>query len=180
MATIVNEPSKGGRLISKVRGMYEHRATWLYLLLVEARKKGLAWKDFAPDAIYRCGLFHGAAFGGRPGRPAGSGGVTAAAAGAPLKPSLIGLRKKGFNGLGKRVFEMRILKSTEDELDVEFHYCPLVSAWKKQGATDEEIAELCDIAMRGDAGIAEAFGARLELPQVIAKGAPTCRVRFVR
>jgi hypothetical protein len=168
MASIRNMPKRGGRLISKIRGMYEHRAAWLYLLLDEARKKGLAWDSFAPEAIYRCGRFHGSGFADG---PAGSD--------AP-RPSLVDLRKKGFSGLGKRVFEMKILKSTEDELDVEFHYCPLVSAWKKQGATDEEIAQLCDIAMRGDAGIAQAFGARLELGQVIAKGAPTCRVKFTR
>jgi hypothetical protein len=163
MSTIRNEPRKGGRLLGKVRLMFEHRATWLFLLLDEARKKGLAWGDFAPDAILRCGRFHGAA--------ASAGGG---------RTDLRVLRRELFGGLGKRVFEMRILESGSDVLDVEFGYCPLVAAWKKQGASDGEIAQLCDIAMRGDAGIAEAFGARLELPQVIAKGAPTCRVRFVR
>jgi hypothetical protein len=93
---------------------------------------------------------------------------------------LIPLRKKTFSGIGTRVFEMKIKKSTKDELNVEFHYCPLVSAWKKQGATDEEIGTLCDIAMRGDAAIAEAFGAKLELGDVIAKGGHTCQLRFVR
>ena len=174
MAEIRNEPSRGGPLVTKVRGMYEHRAAWLYLLLDEARKKGLAWKDFAPDAILRCGRWSGAAFAGAsPGSPSGS-----PLSGSPL--SLVALRKKGFSGLGRRVFEMKVLRSTEAELDVEFHYCPLVSAWKKLGATDEELGEFCDIAMRGDAGIGEAFGARLELGETIAKGGATCRVKFVR
>jgi hypothetical protein len=177
MPTIANQPRRRGRLLDKVRAMYEHRATWLYLVLDEARKKGLAWRDFAPDAILRCGRYHGAAFSGAPVGAAPGAGASVPGAAAP---SLVQLRKRGFSGLGKRVFEMRVLESSERLLDVEFGYCPLVSAWKKQGASDEEIAELCDIAMRGDAGIAEAYGARLELPQVIAKGAPSCRVRFVK
>ena len=164
MAEIRNAPKKGGRLLSKVRGMYEHRAEWLYLLLDEARKKGAAWDSFAPEAIFRCGLGRGSELAGA----------------AASRPGLVLLRKKGFSGLSKRVFEMRILKSTDDELDVEFHYCPLVSAWKRLGASDEEIGALCDIAMRGDAGIARSFGAKLELGETIAKGGATCRVRFAR
>jgi hypothetical protein len=167
VASIRNAPKRNGRFIAKIRGMYEHRAEWLYLLLDEARKKGLRWDDFAPNAIYRCGSYHGALLAGpEPARAGGAG--------------LINLRKRGFSGLGKKVFEMEIKKSTADELAVDFHYCPLVSAWKKQGASDEDLGKLCDIAMRGDAGIAEAFGARLELGEVIAKGGATCRVRFVK
>ena len=43
----------------------------------------------------------------------------------------------------------------DGKLSVDFHYCPLVAAWKKLGATDEECAVLCDIAMDGDRGICE-------------------------
>src|SRR5208282_3181859 len=32
MAEIGNEPRLGGRLLTKIRGMFEHRAEWLYLL----------------------------------------------------------------------------------------------------------------------------------------------------
>jgi hypothetical protein len=164
MATIVNEPRLKGPIIAKVRSMFEHRATWQYLLLDEARKKGLAWDDFAPQAIYRCGEFHGAQL----------------AAASPKEEGLVPLRKRTFSGIGRRVFEMKIKKSTKDELEVEFHYCPLVAAWKKQGATDEEIGALCDIAMRGDHAIAAAVGAKLELGEVIAKGGATCQLRFTR
>jgi hypothetical protein len=164
MATITNEARHGGWLISKIRGMFEHRAEWLYLLLDEARKRGLAWEDFAPDAVYRCGRFHGE-------------GLAADGIG---DEGLLALRRRLFGGLGKRVFEMKVRKSTADELTVDFHYCPLVNAWKKLGASDEEIGRLCDIAMRGDAGIAESFGAHLELGEVIAKGGRICRVSFLR
>jgi hypothetical protein len=164
MSSIRNEAKLKGYLVTRVRGMFEHRAEWLYLILDEARKRGLAWKDFAPAAVYRCGLFHGHDM----------------ARGASPEEGLLALRKKTFSGFGTRVFEMRVENSTAEELEVEFHYCPLVSAWKKLGATDEEIGELCDIAMRGDAAIAESFGARLELGEVIAKGGATCRLRFVK
>jgi hypothetical protein len=34
--------------------------------------------------------------------------------------------------------------------------------------------------MRGDAAIAAAFGAKLELGDVIAKGGNTCQLRFIK
>lgn len=164
MAAIVNEAKHRGWFISKIRGMFEHRAEWLYLLLDEARKRGLEWELFAPDAVFRCGRFHGEEL-----VRSGTGGE-----------GLLALRKRLFKGIGKRVFEMKVQKSDERELTVDFHYCPLVSAWQKQGASYEEIGRLCDIAMRGDAGIAQSFGARLELGEVIAKGGRVCRVSFLR
>jgi hypothetical protein len=162
MTGIRNEPRRKGWLVTKIRGLFEHRAEWQYLLLDEARKHGLKWSEFAPDAIYRCGLFHGEALASGGGREMG----------------LATLRKKLFSGMGKRIFEMRVLESRPERLEVEFHYCPLVSAWKKMGATDAELGELCDIAMRGDAGIAESFGARLVLGEVIAKGGSVCSLTF--
>ncbi|MGN8848614.1 hypothetical protein [Bariatricus sp. HCP28S3_C2] len=36
-----------------------HRALWMYLLCDEAKKKGLDSKEYAPDAIRRCGLYQG-------------------------------------------------------------------------------------------------------------------------
>ena len=60
---------------------------------------------------------------------------------------------------------MDVLKSTDDELNIDFHYCPLVKAWQKAGCTDEEIATLCDIAMCGDHGIGEAYGLHPTLKQ---------------
>ena len=54
----------------------------------------------------------------------------------------------------------------------------LVKAWQKQGVSDEDIARLCDIAMCGDHGIGEKFGAVLELPKCIAKGDEVCALRY--
>ena len=75
---------------------------------------------------------------------------------------------------------MDILRCDDDHLDIDFHYCPLVKAWQKQGCSDEEIAVLCDYAMCGDRGIGECFGVELDLPGTIAKGDATCQLRYVR
>jgi hypothetical protein len=75
---------------------------------------------------------------------------------------------------------MTIVESTDDKLSIDFHYCPLVKAWQKQGCTDEQCAKLCDYAMCGDRGIGESFGAALELPQAISRGDEACQIRFVR
>ena len=41
-----------------------------------------------------------------------------------------------------------------------------------------KIAKLCDIAMCGDNGIGECYGAKLDLPKCIAKGDDTCQLRY--
>ena len=94
--------------------------------------------------------------------------------------SLKGLKKALFGKAAQLVFEMKILRCTDDNLDIDFHYCPLVKAWQKQGCSDEEIRLMCDHAMCGDRGIAESFGCKLELPKTIAKGDGVCQIRFVR
>ncbi|MCF0224559.1 MAG: L-2-amino-thiazoline-4-carboxylic acid hydrolase, partial [Fibrobacter sp.] len=91
-----------------------------------------------------------------------------------------GLKKTLFSKFAQWVFEMKILRCDDDHLDIDFHYCPLVKAWQKQGCTDEEISLLCDYAMCGDRGIAESFGCRLDLPCTIARGDDHCAIRFVR
>ena len=162
--SIRNEPKYKNGLLAAIREQLEHRALWMYLLCDEAKKKGLEAKDYAPAAIKRCGLYQGALLR----RKAGGG------------DSLKGLKKTLFTLPAQLVFEMKIQRCTDDNLDIDFHYCPLVKAWQKQGCTDEEIRELCDHAMCGDRGIAESFGCHLELPQTIARGDDICQIRFVR
>ena len=94
--------------------------------------------------------------------------------------SLKGLKKALFGFFAQKVFEMKIIRCDDDHLDIDFHYCPLVKAWQKQGCTDEQIAVMCDHAMCGDRGIGSCFGVELDLPQTIAKGAPTCELRYIR
>jgi hypothetical protein len=159
-----NEPRIKNPLIVAVREQLEHRALWLYLLVDEARQQGVDPTGIATRAIRRCGLYQG-------------GELRAKAGGSP---SLRGLRKTLFTKPAQWVFEMKVRESTDDSLAIDFHYCPLVKAWQKQGASPEDLAFLCDAAMCGDGGIAESFGAELTIGDTIAKGAPACQIRFTR
>ena len=73
---------------------------------------------------------------------------------------------------------MEIKESSETALAVDFHYCPLVNAWQSQNCADADIEKLCDIAMCGDRGIAETYGAKIDLLKTIARGDPICELRF--
>ena len=161
---IHNEPKIKNPLIVAIREQLEHRALWMYLLCDEAKKKGLDATAYAPAAIKRCGLYQGANL-----RQKAGGGA-----------SLKGLKKTLFTKPAQWVFEMKVRRCDDDHLDIDFHYCPLVKAWQKQGCSDEEIQQLCDHAMCGDRGIAESFGCELKLPATIARGDDCCKIRFVR
>ena len=163
MSKVINEATIKNPIVKAVREQLEHRALWLYLLCDEAGKRGLSWEDFGSAAVKRCGLYQGAGL-------VKKGGTQ----------SLKGLRKTLFTKPAQWMFEMDVKECTDDLLAIDFHYCPLVKAWQKQGCSDEEIALLCDIAMCGDHGIGEAYGCELELPQCIAKGDPICALRYVR
>ena len=163
VSSIINEPRIKNALIKAVREQLEHRALWMYLLCDEARKKGIPPEEFAPEAIHRCGMYQG-------GELVRKGGTT----------GLKGLKKTLFSKPAQWVFEMKVLKSTDDSLHIDFHYCPLIKAWQKQGCTDDEISRLCDFAMCGDRGVAESFGCELDLPKTLAKGDSVCEIRFNR
>ncbi|MDR1785801.1 MAG: L-2-amino-thiazoline-4-carboxylic acid hydrolase [Spirochaetaceae bacterium] len=163
MSEIINEPKNKNPLVRAVRNLFEHRALWLYLLLDEAKKQGLEPQKFAPQAIKRCGLYQGGNF-------ADQGKAT----------SLRVLRKKLFTLVGQLIFEMKIRRLTDDNFDVDFHYCPLVAAWQKQGCSGKDLEDLCECAMCGDRGIAESFGCELDLNRTIARGDGVCEIRFRR
>lgn len=52
----------------------------------------------------------------------------------------------------KNIFQMDTC-CTDSQMDITFHYCPLVAAWRKLTEDEELIAEMCEIAMDGDRGI---------------------------
>ena len=164
MSKVINEAKVKNPLIVGIREQLEHRALWMYLLQDEAAKKGLTAEEYVPAAIKRCGLYQGSLLVKKGGKGT----------------SLRGLKKALFGFFAQKVFEMDILRCDDDHLDIDFHYCPLVKAWQKQGCSDEEIAVLCDYAMCGDRGIGECFGVELDLPGTIAKGDATCQLRYVR
>jgi hypothetical protein len=163
MSTIINEPKIKMPLIRAIRELLEHRALWLYLLCDEARKKGFAPEQFAPEAIRRCGCYQGKGYLQKGG-----------------SSSLKSLKEQLFSLPARLIFEMKIRSCTDDTLDIDFYYCPLVASWQKQGCSDEEIVRLCDFAMEGDRGIAESFGCKLDLRKTIAQGQGLCEIRFRR
>jgi hypothetical protein len=150
-------------LVSEIRKAIEHRATWMYLLLKEARERGLDWDDFARPAIRATGCLGGQERRERMGDP----------------DSLSGFRKVFPSETSRKVFEMEVLAADEEKYYLDFHYCPLVSAWQKLGASPEEITQLCDIAMEGDRGMAEQFPTfQFSLGETIAGGHAICQIRF--
>lgn len=161
--SIKNEPGIRNPLIVAIRELLEHRALWLYFLCDEAKKTGADPAAFAPGAVQRCGMYQGKGL-------VEKGGTT----------GLTGLKKTLFSKFAQWVFEMKIQRCDDDHLDIDFHYCPLVKAWQKQGCSDEEISCLCDWAMCGDRGIGKSYGVELELPATIARGDETCQIRYVR
>ena len=128
----------------------------------ELRKDGIDPEPAFRRAIRRCGNFHGKGF-------------KEACGGSNDGKKFAGV----FLGeLGQKTFEMDVHEVTDSEVPVDFHYCALLNAWKKQGFDDETCALLCDIAMDGDRGIAEEMGLTLDLTDTIAKGCATCKLCF--
>jgi hypothetical protein len=165
MTVITNMPTIKEEHVIDIRNAIEHRATWMSLLMDEARNSGLDWSDFARKAIFRCGCFHG----------------TDIAAKCTDISDLKQFAEVFADEAGKKIFERNVTELSEDKLSIEFHYCPLVSAWLKQGFSDEDIAKLCDIAMDGDRGIVSNFpDFQFELGKTIAQGNPVCELNFIR
>ena len=158
--TIKNTPKNDDRHILNIRWAIEHRATWLYFLLMEARKKGLEWDDFARSAIFQTGCFYGDFF-------------------ADKTADLESFARQFPGDLGKQLFEMEVAESTPSRYVLEFHYCPLVSAWMRLTDNEADIAHLCDIAMDGDRGIASRFpDLHLDITHKIAEGDDVCRLVY--
>jgi hypothetical protein len=150
-------------ITTEVRKAIEHRATWMYLFLKEARERGLAWDDFGRAAVRKTGSIHGLLKKEKMGDPSSLEEFATVFAGET----------------SRGVFEMEVVKQDRESYHLDFHYCPLVNAWQKLGATPEEIEQLCDIAMDGDRGVADQFEAfEFSLGQTIAQGHPVCQIRF--
>ncbi len=146
------------------RGMFEHRALWMYYLLQEAKKKGnVDWEELR-QAIRNCGIYQGEGLRGR------CGGTNRCDV----------FKEVWLPDACLALFDMEVAAMDEDRLNLRYHYCPLVNAWQKLGCTDDEIRRLCDIAMDGDRGIADSMGYQFELTKAIARGDDVCTVNFLR
>ncbi len=159
---IKNRSSVYDKTVDISRARIEHRATWMALTFDEANKAGADGEAISRAAIKRCGLFHGALDKANCADP----------------EDMRAFEKVFIDDLIKSTFQMDVVNLTEDDMQIEFHYCPLLSAWQKLGFDDKTCETLCDIAMDGDRGIAEAMGFKFELGDTIAKGCDICQVHF--
>lgn len=144
--------------LDQMRATFEHRALWLHYLA----ENPAAEDSDGPlhKAIRQCGLYHAMAKFG--------------------KFETIQKFNELFTAEPVRsVFEMEVVRCDDEALHVDFHYCPLVEAWKKVGVNEEDMKALCDIAMEGDRGIIEGIGGtKFELPKTIANGDDVCEIRI--
>ena len=156
---IKNNPTMSNPRTDLQRADFEHRATWFALLIDEAKKQGLD-TSFAHNAILRCGKFHGENK-------------------YPDTESLPEFAAAFANEDVVNSFEMELLENDEKNLSIDFHYCPLVAAWQKLGLPEDQMPELCDIAMDGDRGIISTYPKfSFELGKTIAKGDDVCQIRI--
>ncbi len=146
------------------RAAIEHRALWMGLIYDEARKQGADAEAICRAAIKRCGNIHGARH------------LSNCADATDLRE----FRKVFLSDLTMATFDMEVTENDAKNLRIDFHYCPLVHAWKELGFDDATCARLCDIAMDGDRGIAETMGYKLELTDTIAAGCACCKLHFHR
>ena len=156
---IKNNPTKSNPRTDLQRADFEHRATWFALLIDEAKKQGLD-TSFAHNAILRCGKFHGENK-------------------YPDTESLPEFAAAFANEDVVNSFEMELLENDEKNLSIDFHYCPLGAAWQKLGLPEDQMPELCDIAMDGDRGIISTYPKfSFELGKTIAKRDDVSQIRI--
>jgi len=144
------------------RKQIEHRAMWMALIYDEMVKAGIDGEAIIRRAIKRCGQIHGKGIKERCDDP----------------NNIEDFRKAFLNDVGMKTFEMQLVDGGASALNIDFHYCALVNAWKKLGLDDKTCALLCDMAMDGDRSIAEVMGLQFDLGRTIAQGCPDCQLRF--
>ena len=162
---IQNTANTVEEIVNVNRSQIEHRATWMGLIYDELVKAGIDAEPIMRRAIKRCGVMHGENFKKQCADPSSC---------VDFKDAFLGDETK----VGPQSFNMSDIAADRDNVTVNFHYCALVNAWKKLGFSDETCALLCDMAMDGDRGIAEAMGLTLSLTDTIAKGCATCKLHF--
>ncbi len=153
----MNDKMDKSELRDAVRAAVEDRAIWLYLILKELQEgKEVEESEQISKAIFKFGEQKGATMG-----PAKTPGEWANNLISPV---------------GSLVFEQKLIEAGDERAVIEFSYCPLVEAWKKQGASEKEVALLCKMARCGDHGRIAAFPLKLTFDQLIAEGDNICRL----
>lgn len=159
---ITNRSTVYDEKVDMNRSAIKHRATWMGLTYDEGMKTGVDIEKITRSAITRTGEKTGSELKEQ----------------CEDSTDLRQFANAFVNNVTKSTFQMDFKEVTEDDLKIEFHYCPLLAAWQELGFDDETCAKLCDMAMDGDRAIAKANGLKLELTDTIAKGCTTCKLHF--
>lgn len=165
MSNIKNTPSvEVEKNIKQLRGAFEHRAIWFYLLIDAARKRGVDWEDMAMEAIANYGLMEG----------------THKFDTLEDKSDVGALPKYFGAGNAPFIFEQTKAVMSDELYEMHFHYCPFVSGWTRIGVPDEEIAKFCYIVHNGDKAMVEQYldGVEYEIAGTKAEGCDYCTIRF--
>ncbi len=148
-------------LTEAIRLAIQDRATWFYLLIQEFKAAGYETDEPVKKAIFK--------FGQLKGRKIGTATTP----------------KAFFEGIGTT--HARLAFNMEDKgVDAtkgvyRFHHCALVEAWKKLGASPEEVAHLCALASCGDYGVIDCFPELdLKFNDIIAKGDAYCELEVTK
>jgi hypothetical protein len=143
-------------LTEAIRGCIKDRATWFYLLLQGAKEQGANAEELANKAIFKFGQ---------------------------LKAKKIGDVKNPrefFDGIASKnsalAFAMEEVKVEENQGIYRFHHCALCDAWRELGCSQEEINQLCKLAMQGDYGLVSDFPLELNFNSTIGEGAECCEM----
>ena len=146
-----------------VRSAIEDRATYLFFLLKEMEEAvgPEEAERLASRAVYQ--------YGQTKGQRMGSLDTPADFIAHQMRPGR------------QEIFDKEAIEAGDDRGEIRFHYCPLVNAWKRLGATPEELSRLCDIVRgarpaQGDHGMLSHTPTALELPRSIARGDAYCQL----
>ncbi|MFT8358285.1 L-2-amino-thiazoline-4-carboxylic acid hydrolase [Bifidobacterium aquikefiri] len=159
-----NVPHVRNATVDATREISERRAATISRMVDEAAKHGLD-DQFAYDAVYDYGHDNAKEFRKTMKKP----------------DSFKEFEESFGTDHNKDIYEMETVVKNDDELEIDFHYCPYVTQWVRQGKTDAQISRLCEIAMAGDHAFAAEFpGLTFKLEGTIADGKPRCVLRFKR
>lgn len=161
---IQNEAKLNDDVTKGLRNICQRRAATISYMLDEAKKEGLD-DSFTRRAIYNYGKDIGEEMYEAMDDTTDMEEFAKCFGGAPHTD----------------IYEMETIELDDDKLSIDFHYCPYVEEWMKQGRSLEELDNLCDLAMEGDRAIGDVFPEfEFTLGKTIAQGNPVCEIRFNR
>lgn len=156
---IRNIPLVNDTLTKEVRFENERRGMIYTLLVRHAEKHGLDREKFTRAAVNKIGRDNSRSF----------------KKGYDYLPEFV-LRFMGEDLISQ--FRPELMNMTDDQAQVEFHYCPMLGGMTQLSDDSQEIELLCDCAMEVDRGLTDQLGIDFELGGTIANGCETCQLYF--